>query len=244
LQVSYGNAQRRGGLMRGDTGQMQRIAIYDLDRTLLRKPTFTPFLMFAARKTAPWRLLLLPVWIAAMIGYRMGLYGRKPLKQFGIRLFVGAEIAEEKATQLAQEFTDLLIPSGLQRGAMVQMAKDKDAAHVLIIATAAQELYVQAMARKLGFDAILATRQIRSPIGGYLHQFEGENCYGSEKLRRITEFLDSQKITRNSVEIVFYTDHHSDAAVLDWADIGIIVNGNAGLMAMARTRGWGCQDWR
>ncbi len=223
---------------------MQRIAIYDLDRTLLRKPTFTPFLMFAARKLAPWRLLWLPVWIAAMIGYRLGLYGRKSLKQFGLKLFVGRAIAEDSAAQLAQEFADSVIPAGLQRGAILQIAKDKDAAHFLIIATAAQDVYVQAVARKLGFDAILATRQIRSPAGGYMHRFDGENCYGPEKLRRIIEFLQSQKIERKGAEIVFYTDHHSDAAVLDWADTGVIVNGNAALTAMARARGWSHQDWR
>ena len=33
-----------------------RIAIYDLDRTLTRRATFTPFLLFAARKVASWRL--------------------------------------------------------------------------------------------------------------------------------------------------------------------------------------------
>lgn len=223
---------------------MQRIAIYDLDRTLLRKPTFTPFLMFAARQLAPLRLLWLPIWIAAMIGYRLGLYGRKSLKQFGIRLFVGREIAEDKAAQLAQEFAELIIPAGVQRGAILQMAKDKDDAYVLIIATAAQELYVQAVARKLGFDAILATRQLRSTVGGYMHQFDGENCYGAEKLRRILEFLEGQNIERKGAEIVFYTDHHSDAAVLDWADTGVIVNGNAALTAMARARGWSHQDWR
>ena len=100
---------------------MQRIAIYDLDRTLLRKPTFTPFLMFAARKLAPWRLLWLPIWIAAMIGYRMGLYGRKSLKQFGIRLFVGREISQ----QISQDFAASIVPETIQPGASAAIQRDR-----------------------------------------------------------------------------------------------------------------------
>ena len=39
----------------------ERLAIYDLDRTVLQTPTFTLFLIWAAWRTAPWRLTLLPV---------------------------------------------------------------------------------------------------------------------------------------------------------------------------------------
>ena len=63
-----------------------RIAIYDLDNTLTRRATFTPFLIFAARRIAPWRLALLPVWVAMMIGYRAGLYDRTTLKTGGMKL--------------------------------------------------------------------------------------------------------------------------------------------------------------
>jgi len=32
-----------------------KVAIYDLDKTLVRRATFTPFLLFAARRLAPLR---------------------------------------------------------------------------------------------------------------------------------------------------------------------------------------------
>src|SRR3546814_14560811 len=53
-----------------------RIALYALDRTVLRKPTFTLFLLWAAWRAAPWRLLLLPALAGLMIGYALRLYGR------------------------------------------------------------------------------------------------------------------------------------------------------------------------
>ena len=35
-------------------------AIYDMDRTVTRHATYTPFLLHCAMRRAPWRLLLLP----------------------------------------------------------------------------------------------------------------------------------------------------------------------------------------
>ena len=54
------------------TAPADRVAIYDLDRTVLRKPTFTLFLLWAAWREAPWRLLLLPALAALMIGMAIG----------------------------------------------------------------------------------------------------------------------------------------------------------------------------
>ena len=37
------------------------LAIYDMDRTVTRGPTFGPFLWHAMRRLAPWRALLAPL---------------------------------------------------------------------------------------------------------------------------------------------------------------------------------------
>ena len=43
---------------------MTDLAIYDMDRTVTRHATYTPFLLHCAMRRAPWRLLLLPFVIA------------------------------------------------------------------------------------------------------------------------------------------------------------------------------------
>ena len=37
---------------------MSDLAIYDMDRTVTRRATYTPFLLHCAVRRAPWRLLL------------------------------------------------------------------------------------------------------------------------------------------------------------------------------------------
>ena len=36
-------------------------AIYDMDRTVTRRATYTPFLLHYALRRAPWRLLFIPL---------------------------------------------------------------------------------------------------------------------------------------------------------------------------------------
>ena len=40
---------------------MTDLAIYDMDKTITRVPTYTPFLVHVATRRSPWRLLLLPL---------------------------------------------------------------------------------------------------------------------------------------------------------------------------------------
>ena len=55
---------------------MSELAIYDLDRTLTRRATYTPFLLHCAMRRAPWRLLLLPATAASMLAYGAKLMDR------------------------------------------------------------------------------------------------------------------------------------------------------------------------
>src|SRR3546814_3263194 len=65
-------------------------------------PTFTLFLLWAAWREAPWRLLLLPALAALMIGHALRLYGRDRFKPAAIRLTLGKSIAPARAEALAR----------------------------------------------------------------------------------------------------------------------------------------------
>ncbi|HRE35466.1 MAG TPA: HAD-IB family hydrolase, partial [Sphingopyxis terrae] len=72
-----------------------RLAVYDLDRTVLRTPTFTLFLLWAAARSAPWRLLLAPVFLGLLAGHALGLYSRDALKPAAIALMLGRRLPAE-----------------------------------------------------------------------------------------------------------------------------------------------------
>jgi phosphatidylglycerophosphatase C len=223
---------------------MQRIAIYDLDRTLLRRPTFTPFLIFAAQEAAPWRLLLLPVWIIAMIGYRMGFYGRKRLKQFGLGLMAGRNLPDQKFAALIERFAREKIAADYGAAAQLSVKSNQESGARIVIATAAPEIYANEIARQMGIGDVIATRHMRLEMPhGYLAAFDGENCYGDEKLRRIEEWLRQQDLRRDDCHIISYSDHPSDAPMLDWSDEAVLVTRSAKLIRAAKANGWDVQDF-
>ena len=68
---------------------MSDLAIYDMDRTVTRHPTYTPFLLHCAVRRAPWRLLFLPLVLLSMIAYGLRLIDRARLKEINHHLLLG-----------------------------------------------------------------------------------------------------------------------------------------------------------
>ena len=207
-----------------ETTPQVRVAIYDLDRTVLRKPTFTLFLLWAGWREAPWRLLLLPALAILMIGYALRLYGRNRFKPAAIRLMLGANIAPARAEKLAADFAAWRVPGDVPPGAAACIARDRAQGYRLLMATAAPEFYAGAIADALGFDAIVASRHQRDAAGNWLPRLDGPNCYGDEKARRVAEWLAANTAAATA-HIRAYSDHASDAPTFALANESWLVGG-------------------
>lgn len=214
------------------------IAIYDLDKTITRRPTFTRFLLFHAQRRSPLRLLALPIWIAALLGYRLGLYGRKPLKQFGIAMFMGRRLPTDALKKIVLEFIDVVVIHDLQPGAVQSITNDRAQGSHLVIATAAPAFYAEEIGTRLGFDHVVATRHIANRDGTISNHIDGENCYGEEKLKMVSGWVSDRNLTRADCTISVYSDHHSDAPLLDWADKPFLVNASNKMQELARQKKW------
>ena len=57
------------------------LAIYDMDKTITREPTYAGFLRHAAMKLAPWRLAMLPLVGISALAYGLRLVDRQRLKE-------------------------------------------------------------------------------------------------------------------------------------------------------------------
>lgn len=210
---------------------MTRLALYDLDKTLLRQATFTPFLHFAALKLCPWRLLLSPIWIVLMIGYRAGLYDRTRLKRMGMGLMLGNPPVD-RLERVGQAFAKRRIANdGLMPGAMTLIEEDRNRGARLVIATAAFEFYALAFADALEIDDLVATRWDGKEI-------PGGNCYGEEKKRRVLAWCEKAGIDFTVADVRFVTDSFADAPLLDIVDDPIFVTRNDKKKVRAQASGW------
>jgi len=222
---------------------IQRLAIYDMDKTITHAPTWTAFLIAAARDHAPWRLALLPLAGLATAGYAAKLLDRAGLKQATQRLLLGRNLPAAAAQAAAARFAERVVATGTFAGARAQIAADRAAGYRLVMATASYRFYAAAIAERLGFDAVIGTEARLAPDGALLPVIEGENCYGAAKLRMIEAWMAREGIARDAAHVRFYSDHVSDAPALGWADEPFAVNAHGPLRALARASGWPIVDW-
>jgi HAD superfamily hydrolase (TIGR01490 family) len=222
---------------------MMRLSFYDLDRTITRHSTFTPFLLHVAWSEAKVRLGALPLWIGAMLCHACGLFDRKALKQFGFAMFIGRRISTQRACALAAKFADCFFNQRLQPGALESLEKDRRAGRRLILVTAAPEVYAIEFARRLGMDDVIATRHCRDKDGAILNQIDGSNCHGNEKLFRARDWLRRRSLARAACHIRVYSDDLSDAPLLNFADEAVLVTARLKLADIARRHGWKSIDF-
>jgi HAD superfamily hydrolase (TIGR01490 family) len=220
------------------------VAIYDLDRTITRSGTYTPFLLFWARRHAPWRLFLAPVTLVCMAVYAAKIISRKKLKELMQALMMGARTDAARLAPAVGAFAARLVKRGVYAQAFEQIAADRAAGRQIVLATAAHAFYVGAIAQELGVAGVVATGSVRDADGALTARIDGENCYGAAKLAMIETFLEKAGMDRDGTRVRFYSDHVSDMPVFDWADERIAVNPSARLRAVAQARGWPVLDWR
>lgn len=222
---------------------MNELAIYDMDRTITRTGTYTPFLFHAAWRIAPWRLLLAPAALLVMLAYAVKLIDRKRLKEINQALLLGRHIHAWELAPVTASFADRIMRFNVHPGALKSIATDRAAGRRLVLATASYRLYVEAIAERLGFDDVIATNSLIGLDTRIRAKIDGENCYGPAKLRMIEAWLAARGIEREAVRIRFYSDHASDAPVMEWADEPFAVNAHDRLKRLARARGWPLVDW-
>ena len=221
---------------------MTELAIYDMDRTITRTGTFTPFLLHAARMLNPWRLILAPLVPLTMGAYGIGLIDRKRLKEWNHWLLIGS-VLRTKLAPATEAFADIVMNTNIHPGAIRQIEVDRAAGRQLVLATASYRFYVEPIAARLKFDDVIATGSIAG-LDDIIHaKIDGENNYGPAKLRLIKAWMDSKGIARDAVAVRFYSDHVSDEPALAWADTAIAVNPSGGLRRLAARRGWEIVDW-
>jgi phosphatidylglycerophosphatase C len=222
-----------------------RVAMYDMDRTITRSGTYSGFLMHVAQRRQQWRLLLLPLVGLAGAAYSLRVINRSRLKAINLRLLVGKRFRRTEIAPLAESYADKVIARGLHSAALEQIAADREAGYRLLLATASFHLYVDAIARRLGIDDVLAT-QLDEPDGAdHIHaRLAGDNCYGEAKFARIDGWMAANDITRDSAHIRAYSDHVSDHPMLRFADEAVATTPSRKLKLLAPQMGWQVVDWR
>lgn len=213
------------------------LAIYDMDKTITRRPSWMPWLLFFARTQAPWRLLLVPLMLLPSLAYLLGALDRGGLKQATQWLMMGRRVHRNRVERAAAAFAARFGAANELPGALAAIAADRAAGARLLLATASCRYYAEALAARWGFDDVVATENVWD--GDWLTpKLHGQNCYDAAKLTMLLAAIPARP-----EPLSFTSDHVSDLPTLLWADKAIAANPSAALAAEATGRGWPIVEW-
>jgi HAD superfamily phosphoserine phosphatase-like hydrolase len=178
-----------------------------------------------------------------MLAYVLKLVDRGRLKEINYALLIGRGVAPERLEPVIESFAEKQLATNIMPGARRAIAADRAAGRRLVMATASYRLYAAAIARRLGFDDVIATETGIDAEGRIVARIDGANCYGPAKKDMILAWLQREGLERDAVHIRFYSDHVSDHHVHRWADEAVAANAHARLVRLAKTEGWEVVDW-
>lgn len=91
----------------------------------------------------------------------------------------------------------------------------------IVIVSASPEVYVREAAHHLGVDGVIATRLEVAADGTVTGRYEGANCRGEEKLRRLRLWIEGSG--SGPARVWCYGNSRGDLVMLRAADVGVNV---------------------
>ncbi len=186
-------------------------ALFDFDGTLTK---IDSLLMFLWHQVKLWTFVRRSLSLASiLLRYILGLIDNDTAKE---RLFVilFAQTSKSEFAAIAYSFSNSVLPTILSVEPMERLKWHREQGHRCILVSASIEDYLVPWAEAEGFSKVLATRLEVDAQGFLTGRFLGKNCYGTEKVRRIEEYLGAL----DQFEIYAYGDSRGDKEMLAIAD--------------------------
>lgn len=192
---------------------MRKIYAFDFDGTLTTKDTLLEFIRFAKGSGQMFRGFLL--FSPLLLLMKLHLYPNwKAKQQVFSYFFKGMNIDDFNAlcTHFAEQNKHLLRPAGIEK---VRQAIEEEQATVLII-SASIDNWVRPFFDEIDKKIQVLGTQIEAKGGRLTGQFTTKNCYGQEKVNRLTGLYPH----REAYELIAFGDSRGDKELLDFADKG------------------------
>jgi HAD superfamily hydrolase (TIGR01490 family) len=217
---------------------MARAALFDMDRTLVRKETASLYVRYQRRigeaKTRD--LLRVTYW---GLQYTFGVLDTEAIAALVARTFAG--MPEERLALRCEElFASDILPHVAAAGRRA-VTRHKSKGDVVAIVTGASPYVSRPLARLLDIDHLVASAFEVDESGLFTGKLIEPLCVGQGKLTRARELAERLGFTLG--ESVFYTDSITDLPLLEAVGERVCVNPDPRLRRLARARGWRIETW-
>lgn len=194
------------------------LVVFDFDGTLTCRSTFLPFLLHLCGNSYR-RLARRSIrFIGPLIRMKLGLADASEVKQRILTHLLG-NIDRHRLADICRSFVPvvsrMLIPEVYQI-----LESYVSAGCTVVIASASLAEWIAPWAEKAGVSAVLATR-LRFDSNGFPVAFDGLNCKGIEKARRLRKFISA--LPQAPSEIIGYGNLPDDIPMLQCCDKSFVI---------------------
>lgn len=190
--------------------QKQNLALFDFDGTLTTKDSLFDFLVFSVGRFKFFLGLFANIPNFALLALRLrsnDVAKQKLLSTF----FYGWErdvLFNTGKSYSLERIEKIVRPKGIERLKQHLQSGDR-----VIIVSASLELWLQGWCEAMGVEVLATKAEIKN--GVFTGHFEGNNCYGQEKVERLLTHLELDDYG----EVYAYGDSQGDAQMLALADV-------------------------
>lgn len=122
----------------------------------------------------------------------------------------------------------------------------QDAGDTVIIVTATNEFVTRPIAKAFGVEELIAVELERDDTPGgtgwYTGRIQGTPSFREGKITRVAQWLASHGLDWSQVHTTFYSDSMNDLPLLEHANVPVATNPDPRLRALAQSRGWRILD--
>lgn len=207
------------------------VAAFDFDGTLARGDSVIKFLIYlrGRARVVQSLLVLLPLFVLS------GIDGDRYADRFKQRLFsrIIAGMTMEELLTAGERFAKIHLDRKSRSSVVERLAWHRDQGHSVIVVSASPECYIGPAAKLLGATDAIATKFYVDEYERVDGSFQGGNCRGAEKARRLREWIDTHFSNNGQITLWAYGNSLGDRDMLSMADTGINV-GRLGRMGRLR----------
>ena len=196
------------------------VAAFDFDKTISTRDNVVPFLRAVVGRARLTRAMLTisPHLVrAALNGERRDTAKVALLR----RTLTGYDAG--RVASLAVDFADDVVAHHLRPNVVERVAWHRNQGHELVIVSASFTSYLDPIAARLGFAAVLATELAVGDDRRLTGELARRNVRGAEKVRRLDEWLGATDRDAGPAFVWAYGDSSGDRELLARADQGIRV---------------------
>lgn len=215
-----------------------RAALFDMDRTLVRKETASLYVRYQrsigeARRRDMLRVIY---WVTQ---YTMGMIDAPDVAARVARSLEG--MPESVMAARCDDWFRRYVETHVCDLGRRAVERHRERGDLLAIVTGASPYAAHPLARRLRIPHVVASELEVADNGSFTGKFVDPLCYGTGKIVRAKRLAEQHGFALE--EATFYSDSFTDLPLLEAVAEPVIVNPDPRLERLAKRRGWRIEAW-